>query len=72
MNFNRIKPQKLPMNSVFPTEKHHTMVQRSVDLSYECSLVVIRTVGGFSLLSVILCGSDGKLFGPQCFLPKRY
>lgn len=48
------------MNSVFPTQKHHTMVQRLEGLSYECSLTVIKTVGGLSLLSVILCGSDGK------------
>lgn len=60
------------MNSVFPTQKHHTMVLRSVGLSYECNLIVIKTVGGFSLLSVILCGSNGKLFGPPFFFCQKY
>lgn len=48
------------MNSVFSAQKHHTMAQRLGGLSYDCSSIVIKMVGGFSLLSVILCGSDGK------------
>lgn len=58
------------MNSVFSAQKHHTMAQRLGGLSYDCSSIVIKMVGGFSLLSVILCGSDGKWFGAPHFYQK--